>query len=45
MKRFVMKIITVLAIAVLTSTTLLSCGEDKVVGQPRIDIGNTCDFR
>ena len=29
MKRFVMKIITVLAIAVLTSTTLLSCGEDK----------------
>ena len=29
MKRFVMKIITVLAIAVLTSTALLSCGEDK----------------
>ena len=29
MRRFVMKIITVLAIAVLTSTTLLSCGEDK----------------
>ena len=29
MKRFVMKIITVLAIAVLTSATLLSCGEDK----------------